>query len=79
MATSIVKFDRVTWLGELLAILDESQGIRERLEELNGRVQRTTMTLSCGPAIKNLLLVEKLIGDVVDADLAATLQKISTR
>ncbi len=75
------KFDRVTWLAEILAILDEAQGIRERLDELNKRVQRCSHVLSLGPAIKNLLSVEKILGDAVDNDLAETaknLSKIST-
>lgn len=81
MTQTSTKFDRVTWLAEILAILDESQGIRERLDELNKRVQRCSPVLSLGPSIRNLLLVEKILGDAVDNDLAETaknLSKIST-
>jgi hypothetical protein len=68
----------VTWLEEILSILDESQKIRESLEALNLRVHVVSQWASLGPAINSIKVLEKLLSDAVDKDLLATAKKIST-
>lgn len=84
MATTqtLMKFDRVAWLTEILSILDESQSVREHLEALDKRIMTVVpyvQSTLIGSTITTLRLLEDALGEVVDAHLAETLQKISTR
>ena len=74
-----LKFDRVESLAEILAILDESQGIRERLEDMDKRLQRVLPFASVESSILALRNLEDIMGNIVDNDLAATAAKLTQK
>lgn len=67
------------WVAEILAILDESEGIRERISDLESRMQRAgVLTDVLQDTRNNFLLLETVLGNVVDAQLLAIYDKFST-